>query len=329
MEIGGLSFDLGTLNDSRKPDPNEIYDLLILGGGPAAMAAAVYAARKMMKLALITVDFGGQVATTSQVENYLGFQMVEGSELVEKFKQQVWQFDLPVLQWQPVIKVEPAGEMFHVTVEDRTVYPGRTVLLATGNQHRRLNVPGEAELTGKGVAYCATCDAPFFKERNVVVAGGGNSAFTAALDLLKVAAAVTMINYAEGWQGDAVLLEAIRKYPNLTMLDYHQFLKIEGERVVTGVVVQDRRTGEEKRLPADGIFVEIGLSPNSSMVEGLAEMTPQREVIIDCHCRTSVPGLFAAGDVTTVPFKQIVISAGEGAKAALSAYDYLVQKGWL
>jgi len=329
MEIGGLSFDLGTLTESRAPDPNETYDLLIFGGGPAAMAAAVYAARKMMKLALITVDFGGQVATTSQVENYLGFQMVQGAELVEKFKQQVMQFDLPILQHQPVTKVEKDGERFKATVADGAVYTGRTVLLATGNKHRRLNVPGEAELAGKGVAYCATCDAPFFKDKRVVVAGGGNSAFTAALDLLKVAAAVTMVNYAAGWQGDAVLLEAVRRRDNLTLLDNHQVVKIEGEQYVTGMVLADRLTGAEKHLPADGVFVEIGLSPNSSMVEGLADMTPQREVMIDCRCRTNVPGLFAAGDVTTVPFKQIVISAGEGAKAALAAYDYLTQKGLL
>ncbi|MBN2495274.1 MAG: FAD-dependent oxidoreductase, partial [Deltaproteobacteria bacterium] len=188
--------------------------------------------------------------------------------------------------------------------------------------------PGEKELTGKGVAYCATCDAPFFRGKRVVVAGGGNSALTAALDLLKVDASVTLVNYAPGWQADEIMLEAARKRrERVVFLDMHQVLSIEGRERVSGVTVKDRRSEKTAAIEVDGIFVEIGLLPNSEPVRELAALNEAGELIVDCHCRTSVAGLYGAGDVTTVPQKQIIISAGEGAKAALSAYDDLMRQG--
>jgi alkyl hydroperoxide reductase subunit F len=187
-------------------------------------------------------------------------------------------------------------------------------------------VPGEKDLVGRGVAYCATCDAPFFKGKKVVVAGGGNSAFTTAMDLLKVEAEVTLVNFIKGWQSDEALQERVKQTGKVSLLDYRQVIRIEGKDRVTAVVVKNRESEREQKLDASGVFVEIGLSPNNESIRNLVELNEQGEVIVDCFCRTSVEGLFGAGDVTTVPHKQIIISAGEGAKAALSAYNYLINK---
>ncbi|MEW6248136.1 MAG: FAD-dependent oxidoreductase [Nitrospirota bacterium] len=211
-----------------------------------------------------------------------------------------------------------------MALESGTAFQARAVILATGKRERTLKVPGEKELVGKGVAYCATCDAPFFKDKRVVVAGGANSAFTAAVDLLKAAKEVTLVNFAKGWQADEILQRQVRVQPHVRLLDHHAVTRIDGVQSVTGVHIRDRETNQETTIPADGIFVEIKLLPNSEPVRWLAKLNEVGEMIVDCHCRTNVPGLFAAGDVTTVPHKQILISAGKGAKAALSAYEYLV-----
>lgn len=327
MDIGDLSFDLTSLGEENRPDPETVYDLIVIGGGPAAMTAAVYAARKLLQLAVVTKDFGGQVAWTSDIENYLGFQIIAGKELVEKFREQVEQFDIPVARDEDVVAVRREGDIFSVSTAGGTKYQARTVIIATGKRSRPLNVPGEQELLGKGVAICATCDAPLFKGKKVVVAGGGNSAFTAVIDLAQVAREVTVVNFASGWQADEVMLETIRNYSHVDLIDNHQVMRIEGSGRVEGVRIKDRQSGEEKLLPADGIFIEVGLLPNSGPVKDLAELSPAGEIAVDCGCRTSVKGLFGAGDVTTVPYKQIIISAGEGAKAALSAYEYLISKG--
>jgi alkyl hydroperoxide reductase subunit F len=330
VDFPGLSLDLSALGEENRPDPAVRYDLLILGGGPAAMSAAIYAARKMLKVAMLAKDFGGQVAYTSEIENYLGFMTISGKDLVDRFVEQVKEFKVPVAKGEQVVKVGKTDGVFQVSAEGGATFTGRTVLLATGKRDRPLNVPGEKELVGRGVAYCSTCDAPFYRGQKVAVAGGANSAFTAALDLLKVDAQVTLINFVEGWQADPIMIESARKYGDrVAYLDEHEIVRIEGTGRVAAVVVRSRKTGEESRLDVSGIFIEIGLLPNSEPVEGLVEMNRNREVVVDCHCRTSLEGLFAAGDVTTVPHKQIVISAGEGAKAALSAYDYLTRRGMI
>jgi alkyl hydroperoxide reductase subunit F len=327
MDFPGLKLNLSSLGEENRSDPETRYDLLILGGGPAAMSAAIYAARKMLKVAMVAKDYGGQVAWTSEIENYLGFMTITGQELVDRFVEQVKEFKVPVAKGENVVKVEKG---FSVHTESGASYTGSTVLLATGKRDRPLNVPGERELVGHGVAYCSTCDAPFYKGQKVAVAGGGNSAFTAALDLLKVDATVTLINFVEGWQADPVMIESAKKYGDrVKYLDGHEVVRIDGTGKVSGVVVRDKQAGEEKQLDVSGIFVEIGLLPNSEPVKGLVDLNEYNEVVIDCFCRTSLEGLYAAGDVTTVPHKQIVISAGEGAKAALSAYDYLTRRGMI
>ncbi len=327
MDMPEFSLDLSSLGGGNRPDADTLYDILIIGGGPAAAAAAVYAARKMMKTAVIAEDFTGQTGTTSWVENYLGFQSIGGKELADRFVEHMQQFDVPTEQGQKVTEVTKEGDAFRAKLEDGREFTSRTVIIATGKRSRPLGVPGEKELVGKGVAYCAICDAPFFKDRKVVVAGGGNSALTAAQDLLKVATEVTLVNFAPLWQADAVLIESVKKHDNVRMLDNTRLTRIDGQQKVTGVAVKDRATGEERVIEADGVFVEIGLLPNSDLVKGLAELNERGELVVDCGCRTSVEGLFGAGDVTTVPHKQIIISAGEGAKAALSAYDYLSGRG--
>ena len=326
MDFPTFSLDTSLLEKAKQPEPDVSYDLIILGGGPAAMSAAVYAARKMMNLAIITKDFGGQVRETSEIENWLGFQSINAKDLADSFEEHVKSFDIAVSLGPAITEVKKEEDTFRVLTDDDKIFSSQTLILATGKRHRPLNVPGEKELVGRGVAYCATCDAPFFKGKKVVVAGGGNSAFTTAVDLLKVEAEVVLVNFIKGWQADEALQKRVKQIGKASLLDYHQVVRIEGKDRVTGVVVKNRENDKEKKLDANGVFVEIGLLPNNESVKDLVELNEQGEVIVDCSCKTSVQGLFGAGDVTTVPHKQIVIAAGEGAKAALSAYNYLINK---
>ncbi len=314
-------------NETSAPDTNVEYDVIIVGGGPAAMTAAVYAARKMMKLALLTDEFGGQVAETSMIENYIGFRMVSGRDLTAKFVDHVKRFDVPCAQGEKVGGVTKKDGLFAATLEGGRTFRSRALVFATGRRYRKLGVPGEDEFIGRGVSYCVICDAPFFRGKKVVVAGGGNSAFTAAADLLKLAGTVTLVNSAPDWQADRMMYEPVAANEAATLLAGHEIAAIEGERKVRKVRLRDRASGEEKALAADGVFVEIGGVANSGPVKGLAKLNEYGEIAIDCGCRTSVEGLFGAGDVTTIPYKQGVSSAGEGAKAALSAYDYLTRRG--
>jgi len=326
MDFPTFSLDTSLLEKAKEPEPETTYDLLILGGGPAAMSAAVYAARKMMNLAIITKDFGGQVRETSEIENWLGFQSINAKDLADRFEEHVKGFDIAVSLGPSITEINKEADTFKVRTDGDRVFSSRTLILATGKRHRPLNVPGEKELVGRGVAYCATCDAPFFKGKKVVVAGGGNSAFTTAVDLSKVEAEVALVNFIKGWQADEALQERVKQIGKVSLLDYHQVVRIEGKDGVTAVVVKNRENGKEDKLDANGLFVEIGLLPNNEPVKNVVELNEHGEVIVDCSCKTSVEGLFGAGDVTTVPHKQIVIAAGEGAKAALSAYDYLIKK---
>jgi len=326
MDFPDFSLDISMLEKAKEPKQEVTYDLLILGGGPAAMSAAVYAARKMMNLAIITRDFGGQVRETSEVENWLGFQSINAKDLVDMFEEHVKGFDIAVSLGPAITEVKKDEEIFKVHTDDGKTYSSHTVIVATGKRHRPLNVPGEKDLVGRGIAYCATCDAPFFKGKKVVIAGGGNSAFTTAIDLLKVGAEVTLINFIKGWQADAALQGRVKQSDKVILLDYHQLVMIEGKDRVTAVVIKNRENEKEEKLDTNGVFVEIGLLPNNESVKNLVKLNEQGEVIVDCSCRTSVKGLFGAGDVTTVPHKQIIIAASEGAKAALSAYDYLINK---
>jgi len=299
-----------------------MYDLIIIGGGPAGLAASVYAARKQLKTLLLSVDIGGQVNTTLGVENYLGYQFIEGPELIDKFQSQVSQYPIDQKIGSKVSRLEKIESGFEAIGETGDRYQAKAVVLATGKRPRKLNVPGETELSGRGVTYCAICDGPIFSGQRVAVVGGGNSALEAALDMVKIAEHVDLVSLTP-LTGDPVLIDKLGDAKNLNTFIEYQTEKIEGEGLVDGMRIKDLKTGESKRLEVTGVFIEIGLVPNSGVVGGLVKLNRWGEVPVTPSCETEIPGLYAAGDVTDVPEKQIVVAAGEGAKAVLQAHRYL------
>jgi len=303
----------------------EPYDLLIIGGGPAGMTAAVYSARKQLKTLLISKDLGGQLLLTSDIENYMGYQYISGRELTDKFKAQMEQFPIvDIVTGDSVEKLVDRGGEFLATTTNSREYTGKTAIIASGKRSRPLNVPGERELVGRGVSYCATCDAPLFKGKDVAIIGGGNSGLTAAIDLTGIANRIYVIDVNHTWQADPVLIEKTKGAENFTALLSHRVISIQGENTVTGITVESLETQESKEFPVQGVFVEIGLIPNSEFAGDLVQLNKWGEIIVDCSCRTNVPGVFGAGDVTTVPAKQISVAIGEGAKSALSVHRYLL-----
>ncbi|MFY9814905.1 MAG: FAD-dependent oxidoreductase [Dehalococcoidales bacterium] len=299
-----------------------MYELIIIGGGPAGMAAAVYAARKLINTVLVSGDIGGQVNWTNGVENYLGYQFIEGDELIAKFQQQVNQFPIEQKIGLKVTAVTKIDGGFEVNNEKGEKFQGKVILLATGKRPRLLNVDGEKELTGRGVTYCSICDGPDFTGQKVAVIGGGNSAIEAAMDMVKAAEHVDMVSVTP-LTGDPIMIEKLMDAKNLTVYTEQQTEKILGQDQVEGIVIKDLKTGNRTQLEVTGVFVEIGLVPNSDMVRELIKLNPAGEVPVNSFCETAVPGFFAAGDITDAPEKQIIIAAGEGAKAALQAHRYL------
>ncbi len=303
-----------------------MYDLMIIGGGPAGLCAAVYAARKQMKTLLISADIGGQINNTWGVANYLGYQFIEGPELIEKFQTQVSQFPIEQKIGNKVSRLEKLEDGFEAVNETGERYRAKMALFATGKSPRRLNVPGEVDLMGRGVTYCAICDGPVFAGQRVAVVGGGNSAVEAALDMVKIAEHVTLVSLTP-LTADPILTSQLAGVSNLSVFLEYQTVKIEGKDVVEGIVIKALKNGREKRINITGVFVEIGLVPNSGPVKGLVELNRLGEVPVSCYNETTAPGLYAAGDVTDVPEKQIIIAAGEGAKAALQLHHYLQRHG--
>lgn len=309
------------------PDPHHQYALIILGGGPAGMTAAVYAARKKIDTLLISKDIGGQLLWTSDIENYLGYRYISGVELSNKFAEQVNQFGMPLALGNNATKLDIKEKMFYITIESNVVYQSKTVIYATGKRYRFLNVPGEKELIGHGVGFCATCDAPLFQNQDVAVVGGGNSGLQAVIDLLKVPANhIYLINNTATCHADKVLLEKALLSDKVTSLPEHIVTQIQGLSEVSGIMLKSLKDNTEKEIKVSGVFIEIGLEPNTELVANLATLNQWKEIMVDAKCNTNIPGLFAAGDVTNVPDKQIIIAAGEGSKAALSAYTYLLQQ---
>jgi alkyl hydroperoxide reductase subunit F len=303
------------------------YDLLIIGGGPAAVSAAIYAVRKSLNTLLVAKDLGGQVAWTSKIENYPGFTSIEGRELAVRFQEQLEALRAPMLIGEEVNRIATKSDAFTAWLASGGTIEASALLIATGKSYRKLSVPGEDSFTGRGVAYCVVCDAPLFARKRVIIAGGGNSAFTAAIDLLNLDASVTMINILPSWQADELLIARAKKRggERLALLDHAKVLSINGQDAVTDVRIRDTISGRESIIPTDGIFVETGLIPNSGLARGLVEINDADEIIVDNRGATSMEGIFAAGDVTNVPGKQIITAAGEGAKASLAAYDYLMR----
>ncbi len=299
-----------------------MYDLLIVGGGPAGITAAVYSARKRINALLLTRDLGGQVLWTLDVENYMGYQYIEGPELIDKFEKQVAQFPLDRKIGQAVVRLTRIDGQFEIETDGGERYEARAVIIATGKRPRQLNVPGEERLKGRGVTYCAICDGPLFADQKVAIIGGGNSALEAVADMVKIADQVFLVSLMP-LTGDPILVERVKGAPNLSMFLEHEVVQIDGTNSVETVTIKELKTGGEKKLEVSGIFVEIGLIPNSETATGIAKLNSLGEIEVNCGCETGIPGLFAAGDVTDVPEKQIVVAAGEGAKAALAAHKYL------
>ncbi len=306
---------------------DHLYDLVIVGAGPAGLTAAVYAARKKLDTLLISKDIGGQTLLTSDIENYMGYHYISGKELAAKFEEQVKKYPIDIAVGEEVTSLRKEGDDFVLSTPTGKTIKGRAVIVATGKRSRPLNVPGERELVGRGVSYCAVCDAPLFAGKDVIVVGAGNSGATAVVDLLKIANRIYVVDIMPTWRADPVLVERIEAAGEKVKAFFeHEVVRIEGGDMVEGIVLRPRGGGDEVRLPVQGVFIEIGLIPNSDLAKGFLELNEAGEIVVDCRCRTSVPGVFAAGDVTNVPEKQVIIAAGEGAKAALSAYAYLISQ---
>ena len=308
-------------NDDATP-MHRNFDVLVLGGGPAGASAAIYSARKGLKVAMVAERIGGQVKETVGIENLISVPYTTGSELANNLRTHLTHYPIELFENRRIESTEFQGKEKQVKVKGNEVFTAPAVIIATGAGWRRLNVPGEAEYIGRGVAFCPHCDGPFYAGKEVAVVGGGNSGIEAAIDLAGICKKVTVIEFMETLKADQVLQDKAKSLPNVNILTATQTVEVQGNgEKVTTLQLKNRTTGEEHQLPLDGVFVQIGLSANSQPFAGELEMTRIGEIVIDAHCRTNVPGVYAAGDVSSVPYKQIIIAMGEGAKAALSAFD--------
>ena len=315
--------------DAEKLSAKDAFDVLVVGGGPAGAAAAIYAARKGIRTGVAAERFGGQVLDTMAIENFISVNETEGPKLARALENHVREYDVDIMNLQraaQLIPAEKAGGLHEIKLENGASLKAKTLILATGARWREMNVPGEQEYRGRGVAYCPHCDGPLFKGKRVAVIGGGNSGVEAAIDLAGIVAQVTLLEFDSQLRADAVLQKKLNSLPNVTVITSALTSEVHGDgQKVTGLTYKDRNSSEFHQLELEGIFVQIGLLPNSDWLKGTVELTSRGEIIVDARGETSLPGIFAAGDVTTVPYKQIVIAIGEGAKASLSAFDHLIR----
>ncbi len=314
--------------DAEKLKAKDAFDVLVVGGGPAGAAAAIYAARKGIRTGVAAERFGGQVLDTMAIENFISVKETEGPKLARALEEHVREYEVDIMNLQRASQLIPAGEdgLHRVRFDNGGELKAKTLILATGARWREMNVPGEQEYRGRGVAYCPHCDGPLFKGKRVAVIGGGNSGVEAAIDLAGIVAHVTLLEFGEDLRADAVLQRKLNSLPNVRVLKMAQTTEVKGDgQKVTGLVYKDRTNDEVHSVELEGIFVQIGLLPNSEWLKGTLKLSRFGEIIVDAKGQTSVPGVFAAGDVTTVPYKQIVIAVGEGAKASLSAFDHLIR----
>jgi len=301
------------------------YDVLVVGGGPAGAAAAVYAARKGIRTGLAAERFGGQLLDTVGVENFISVKETDGPRLASGLEQHVQHYDVDIMNLQRAEAIIP-GDLIEVRFAGGAALKARSLVIATGARWREINVPGEREYRNRGVAYCPHCDGPLFKNKRVAVIGGGNSGVEAAIDLAGIVSHVTVVEYDAQLRADAVLTRKLHSLPNVTVITSAQTTEVQGDGTrVNSLVYKDRVSGVSRTIELAGVFVQIGLVPNTDWLKGTVKLSARGEVEVDARGQTSVPGVFAAGDCTTVPYKQIVIAVGEGAKASLSAFDYLIR----
>jgi alkyl hydroperoxide reductase subunit F len=320
--------DVGAVTrEAKKLDAKSPYDVLIIGGGPAGASAAIYAARKGIRTGIVAERFGGQVMDTLGIENFISVKETEGPKLVMALEEHVKFYDVDIMNLQRAKSVKQ-GDLLEVELESGAVLKSKALIIATGARWRELGVPGETQYRGKGVAYCPHCDGPLFKGKPVAVVGGGNSGVEAAIDLAGIVAHVTLIQFDTQLKADAVLQTKLRSLSNVTIVTNAQTTEVTGNgEKMNGLDYKDRVTGEMHHLDLDAVFVQIGLLPNTDFIKGGAiNLSKLGEIEVDSHGATSMPGVFAAGDVTTVPYKQIIIAMGEGAKASLGAFDYLIRQ---
>ncbi|MGJ7490668.1 alkyl hydroperoxide reductase subunit F [Variovorax sp. ZT4R33] len=316
----------GVEREAKKIAAKDPFDVLIVGGGPAGAAAAVYAARKGIRTGIASERFGGQVLDTLGIENFISVKETEGPKFALALEEHVRTYDVDIMNLQRAAALVPGDGYVEVKLESGASLKSRTVIVSTGARWRNINVPGEHEYKNKGVAYCPHCDGPLFKGKRVAVIGGGNSGVEAAIDLAGIVGQVTLIEFDTQLRADAVLQRKLQSLPNVTIHANAQTTEITGDgQKVNGLVYKDRATGESRTVPLEGVFIQIGLVPNTDWLKGTVELSKHGEIMVDARGQTSVPGVFAAGDATTVPFKQIIIAAGDGAKAALSAFDHLIR----
>ncbi|KXO10044.1 MULTISPECIES: alkyl hydroperoxide reductase subunit F [Marinobacter] len=315
--------------EAKKINQKDAFEVLVIGGGPAGSAAAIYAARKGISTGIAAERFGGQVADTMGIENLISVPYTEGPKLVAAMEQHVNEYEVDIMNMQRAEKLIPAaqtGGLHEVKLANGGSLKARTVILSTGARWRQMGVPGEEEYRNKGVAYCPHCDGPLFKGKRVAVIGGGNSGVEAAIDLAGIVGHVTLIEFGEQMRADEVLQKKLRSLNNVKIITSGQTTEVVGkDGKVSGLNYTDRTTGEAHHVELEGVFVQIGLVPNTEWLKGDIELSQHGEIIVNDRNETSIPGVFAAGDATTVPYKQIVISMGEGSKAALSAFDFLIR----
>jgi len=303
-----------------------VYDAIVIGGGPAGMTAAIYLARKQLKVLLLSKDLGGQAAWSSDVENYLGFSMITGTELTKHFQDHLMKFHDEItlkLMRDGVNSITKQPTGFTVELGDGSREQAKAVIIASGKIPKQLGIDGETEFLNRGVTYCAWCDGPLFKNKSVVIVGGGNSALDAALSIERLTKDITIVNSTDSLNGDEVMIEKVMAAHTIRVLNHSQALSISGDKVVRGVTVRDSQTGTDTELAVDGVFIEVGSVPSSTFLQGFVELNELHEVVIDKRNMTSVEGVFAAGDVTDVSEKQIIVAAGEGSKAAIQCSKWL------
>ena len=340
---GGVMFDSGRMSieqivarldtgaarrEAEKIAAKSAFDVLVVGGGPAGAAAAIYAARKGIRTGVAAERFGGQVLDTMAIENFISVPATEGPKLGAALEQHVREYDVDIMNLQRATELVPAGDdgLVQVKLENGASLKSKTVILSTGARWRQMNVPGEAEYRNKGVAYCPHCDGPLFKGKRVAVIGGGNSGVEAAIDLAGIVSHVTLLEFGSALRADQVLQDKLHSLPNVSVIVDAQTTEVLGDgSKVTGLVYTDRSSGQSHTVALEGIFVQIGLLPNTEWLKGVVELSNRGEIVIDERGQTNVPGVFAAGDCTTVPYKQIVIAVGAGATASLAAFDHLIR----
>ena len=320
----------GVEREAKKIAAKAPFDVLIIGGGPAGAAAAVYAARKGIRTGVASERFGGQVLDTLGIENFISIKQTEGPQFAVALEQHVRDYDVDIMNLQRakalVPKAGPGKDMIEIQLESGASLQARSVIISTGARWRNINVPGEYEYKNKGVAYCPHCDGPLFKGKRVAVIGGGNSGVEAAIDLAGIVGHVTLVEFDTALRADAVLQRKLHSLKNVTVFTNAQTTEITGDsQKVNGLVYKNRSTGELHQVELEGVFIQIGLIPNTDWLKGTVDLSKHGEIVVDARGQTSLPGVFAAGDATTVPFKQIIIAAGDGAKAALSAFDHLIR----